>query len=222
VIVRHPDRKLALHLREHRADVWVEQLLAFQGKRCVIADHPFAQAEALRSPARTSLRVEIEARLLAAQSSAEIAEVTRTDATVIETFHAIHYDCRDRLVHGGYIVHQVLGSFPPVSSNDRPPLELAKWYGFFLGPLVLDIVLEVLRSEPRSDRHKSNLPTGDPARHAILLAVEASIAARVCPITNAEQEFFRLHISEVHRQKARRQRIANNRIILTPLTPMMR
>ena len=56
-----------------------------------------------------SLRLEVEARLLARQPAEAIADRTGLTAAAVEAYAALFYAVADRLVHRGYIVHCVIG-----------------------------------------------------------------------------------------------------------------
>jgi hypothetical protein len=116
-----------------------------QGRR---ADPSFDQlawreAVALRDGA-VSRRNEIEARILAGQSDAEIAAVYGMSAAAIEWHEAAFFNVRDRLLSATWVVDRVIGvAFP--AGDDGPVL---KKFGYFGGPKNLEVVLAVMRSRP--------------------------------------------------------------------------
>lgn len=95
------------------------------------------------------LRLELEARLLARQSSEEIAERLSVSATAVDAYHDAFFDVRDRLESKTYVVKKVIG----VNSGfgfGSPTLEgLTKQVAYFAGPTVLDVVLPYLKENGR-------------------------------------------------------------------------
>jgi len=205
VIARHPDPRVTTRLRA-RADAWVKGLLASFADPVETKDQPAARAAALLRPANRGLRIEVEARLLAGQSSDDIGRKTGIDAVTLEWFEALHYHCRDRLGYPGYVRHTLLGE-PPTAIGGRLPLELARWYAFFGGPLVLETVLPVLRSPFERPN--------DPTAAATWAAALASATARVMPVEADAPALLRLARAERQRED-REPRVG---LVLGPLRP---
>lgn len=179
-IAQHPDHRMVGKLSGW-ADGWVQDLLQL-GRHALALQHPLEQARSLLSSTRMQLRVEVEARLLAGQTSADIASTTGLDAAAIDWYEAAFYCCRDRLHAGGYIVHRLLGALPPEGTGNSPPFGLLPWFGFFAGPIVVDLLLEVFRYW-RADRRPALARTStDLSRRALRLRARASLMARGVPV----------------------------------------
>lgn len=178
LIATEPDQRLAARLCTW-ADERTNALVKLQGS--LRTEHPLAKARELRNGKQPFLLAEVESRLLAGQSSTDIAAVTGLDAETVEYFHDAFYCVRDRLANGGYIRHSVLGT-PPEGDPDNPPLELLRFYGYFSGPFVLEQVLTVYKEI----RDGTSLPPPTSAREwfdlAVRLSVRASIASYLLPI----------------------------------------
>ena len=205
-IARHPDPRVTTWLRVRRADAWVEGLLACFADPAGLAHHPAARTAVLLRQANRGRRIEVEARLLAGQSSEDIGRKTGLDAAVVAWFEAVRFNCRDRLGHPGYVRHTLLGE-PPTAIGSGLPLELARWYAYFGGPLVLEAVLPVLRSP--SDR------PGDPTAAAIWTAALASVTARALPLAGDAPALLRLAQAE----QGREARTRSGGLVLGPLRP---
>jgi len=127
-------------------------------------------------------RLEVQARLLAGQESTAIAELTGVPADTIDWYHAICYHCRDRLEARGWVVHSLLGSSPPVGIGNSHPTEILPWYGFFLGPAVIDLLLDVFRYWEADRQPSRGMTASQLSRRALRLTARASIEARMLPI----------------------------------------
>lgn len=125
-------------------DRWVrraKQVLAARPGRAVKA--PDLRAiEAARELAERGTywqKVEVEARLLAAESAAAIAAKTGLTAAAVEAYAELFYAVADRLKHPGYIIHQVIRLHSPGAETDIGTH--VRVYGLYGGPLVLDVTL---------------------------------------------------------------------------------
>lgn len=174
-IIRHPDRRLVEKLNTW-ADARVKELVAID-RRPVDRRHPVAEARALLEPHRRAVRVEVEARLLAGQPAPEIAEATGVGADAVRWHHDAQYHCGDRLHARGYVVHTFLGSVPPTGDPDDPPIEWARWFGYFGGVTQLEPVLDALRYWQEDRRPQRGGTAAELARRARRLSARAAVLA---------------------------------------------
>jgi len=180
-ISRHPDPRVVKRLRGW-ADDWVVKWLEHD-KRHLAPEHPLTQARDLVKPARMRQRIEVEARLLAGQSSAAIADKTGIPADTVDWYHFGFFDCRDRLHVRGYVVHHLLGSSPPVGIGNSPPIEMLPWYGFFLGPAAIALLLDVFRFWEADRQPTRGMTAAQLSQRALRLTARASIEARMLPVS---------------------------------------
>jgi hypothetical protein len=116
------------------------------------------------------IRCEVEARLLARQSSVEIAAALRLDPPAIDAYEALFFCVRGHLAATDWVVTQVIG--PGLTCGFGQDLGgLWKAIGYFGGPLALDAVLAAT-----SERH-------DHARYTpeLLGKVQGLVSALMSP-----------------------------------------
>jgi hypothetical protein len=89
---------------------------------------------------KANMRWEIEARLLARQTTAEIASKTGTRESIIAIYSQIFFDVQSRLESPGWITHVVIGDAFN-RSVDKQPDGLWKLFGYWGGPFVLDSLI---------------------------------------------------------------------------------
>lgn len=93
-------------------------------------------------------RWELEARLLARQTSREIAEAIPLDASVIDAYEATFFNVRDRLDATDWVAGKVIGPGPRRGfANDLPGLWKAVAYAG--GPLPLEVVMACTSASPK-------------------------------------------------------------------------
>lgn len=94
---------------------------------------------------RPEITLEIEARILARQTTQEIANLMGLDATLVETYEHLFFDVRAKLPHSDYVFTKIIG----LKSSLTPPEEhlrsLIKVMAYKGGPLVLDAALAAVR-----------------------------------------------------------------------------
>jgi len=186
-IARHPDSRVVERLLGW-ADEWVEKLLRVQ-ESVLEPHHPLAQARVLL--VQGERRIEVEARLLAGQSSTEIAGATGLGIDVIEWYEVACFACRDRLAARGYVVHTLLGSVYAPGNPRQPPFELLGWYGYFLGPLVLDAVLDTLRHWEADERSIRGMPYRERVSRRRRMQIRTAILARMLPTSGLSAAQYR-------------------------------
>lgn len=101
-----------------------------------------AQAIHVSEPAR---RIEIQMRLLAGQSPAEIAERLGCATASIDMYEALFYNVRDRLEATFYILGCAIGWQAITPSHKAMEAEAAiKMIAYFGGPVILDAILPLV------------------------------------------------------------------------------
>lgn len=98
-------------------------------------------AHIIHQDAAPQLRTVVESRVLAGQSDAEIAVLTNNPPEVISAYHDIFFDVRTRLMAKDWIGTQVIGQVFQVGDQRSNPDLLAKYFGYFGGPMVLEAIL---------------------------------------------------------------------------------
>jgi hypothetical protein len=108
---------------------------------------------------------EIEARLLADQSHAAIADRFGIEAGTITAYEAIFFNVSDRLKHKSYIVHNAIGGRVHHGAQERDVVVLWKLFGYFYGPAMLDALCEMVVNPTRPEPGAGLLPTMVDATH---------------------------------------------------------
>lgn len=107
---------------------------------------------------KTPRRWQVEARLLAGQTSEEIAHRCDLPAAVVENFEIVFFNVRDRLEARDWVVCSLIGS--PVWQGFGPDdiRRLWRFAGYFWGPVFLDVVIAVTGPKPEvlpeADSHR--------------------------------------------------------------------
>jgi hypothetical protein len=85
----------------------------------------------------------VQARLLARQPSADIAALTGVQATLVDTYEALFFCCRDRIDACDWVVcHAIHGQSGGYFKTQKPTL--VKFFAYHGGPSVLEAVLPFL------------------------------------------------------------------------------
>lgn len=128
-------------------------------------------------------RWNIEARLLAGQDPAEIAQRQKCKPEVIFWFEKLFFNVSDKLNHRDYLVNRVLGPAVHRGITERDFDLLLKLFALVGGPLVVDILMEnnsrigsQLQSHKHADAFFSEL-TGSVQRR------KAAVAAYCMPVS---------------------------------------
>lgn len=98
------------------------------------------------------IRSVIEARILARQTDAEIAQTTGCVPETIEAYEALFFNVRERLDYRDFIVNSVIGLDAARGSQRIEPSWLWKLLGYLGGPHVLDAVISGVPNLMRVDR----------------------------------------------------------------------
>lgn len=124
------------------------------------------------------LTATIEARILAGQSNEEIANLIGTMPAAIDLYEKVFFNVRDRLDRKDWVVRQVFGpSLAHRFGSDYAELSgfTLKFFGYFGGPRVLDLVLyswteEMMPSTLADAQHAGVRQANGLIRRAALLA----------------------------------------------------
>jgi hypothetical protein len=108
---------------------------------------------------------EIEARLLAAQSHAAIADRFGIEAATITAYEALFFNVSEKLQHPSYIVHNAIGGRVHHGAQERDVVVLWKFYGYFYGPAMLDALCEMVVNPTRPDRGATLMAAMTDATH---------------------------------------------------------
>lgn len=107
----------------------------------------------------TSHRWELEARLLARESYASISDKMSLSIETIDLYEKIFFNVSDRLDSVSWIVNSVVGRSIHVGLTERDFDLLWKMYGYFGGPIMLDMMIRRIgikrqhaESEEEADR----------------------------------------------------------------------
>ncbi len=189
VMARHPDRRVVEKLTTW-ADDAVRELVRLDREPLAFGN-PLTEARALFRPEQRLLRIEVEARLLAGQSTAAIDDVSGLQSGTAARYRSLYYDCSDRLHAAGVIRHMFLCGVPQADCGSGPSLEWCKWYGYYGGVAVLETLLDTFRHW-EVDRRPSRGGTADElARRARRLYARASVLARSITVENLGRAEYR-------------------------------
>lgn len=150
----------------------------------------------------------LEARLLAGQSSVEIAYAFGTFPTSIDWYEKMFFDVRDRLDRRDYIIKVILGTAADREANssgsttDHQRDMTFKLFAYFGGPMVLDWIITGLIDRPAPGSLDQVEPWLDSAFES-LLRRNSLIAQRTLDINR----FTAMHLTEINARltEARRQ-----------------
>ncbi len=138
-------------------------------------------------------RFEIEARILACQPLAEIADRVCAPLNAIIYYEKLFFNVTDRIEKPGYILHQVIGPSVHKGLSDRHYDVLWKLYGYFYGPVVLDSLITTCQSPSKlQDPKQLDEFFANDARSSIRR--KSAVAARTMPINSYTQ----IPIIELH------------------------
>jgi len=134
----------------------------------------FAAHEIITGP--FDLRLELEARLLARQSSEEIAERLSISAAAVDAYHDAFFDVRGRLKSRTYVVKKAVGMDSGLGSRPVTLEGLTKQVAYFAGPAVLDTILPYVRVNGRELAQRTatdDNPVHDPLAERLDLLLRA-------------------------------------------------
>jgi len=88
------------------------------------------------------LRYELEASLLARVSNKDIADRYGIDEQTVEYYEKLFFNVVDKLDQRSYIAGTVLAQAFMSGLSNRTPEMMAKYFGYFAGPVVLYLILD--------------------------------------------------------------------------------
>lgn len=91
-----------------------------------------------------SYKWELEARLLTDQPYSEIAKRLSISENCIDLYEKAFFNVKDRLRNQGWIIHCVIGRSIHAGLNERDYDLLWKMFGYFCGPLAVDLFVNKL------------------------------------------------------------------------------
>jgi hypothetical protein len=107
----------------------------------------YSAYEFKQQPAGALSRVSLEACVLAGMTDAEMAERFKRDVETVRVYRELFFDVADRLEVRDYIAGFVLAPVLQSGIESLNPELLAKYFGYFGGPAVLDRVLYGLNQQ---------------------------------------------------------------------------
>ena len=122
-------------------------------------------------------RIELEARVLARQSSVEIAERLNLSAGAIDAYLLTFFDVQSRLNSPIYIIKKAIGVNSAWGSRLVTPDTLLRMIAYYAGPTIFDAVLPYLRNYGRQLAQRTSSDEGpivDPLAERIDLLLRAS------------------------------------------------
>lgn len=102
---------------------------------------PLHLAHLIHQDSAQQMRTVVEARILAGQDNEDISVSSHNPPEVISLYHDVFFDVRDRLTAKDWISTQVIGQVFQVGDQRTNQDLLAKYFGYFGGPLILEAVL---------------------------------------------------------------------------------
>jgi hypothetical protein len=98
------------------------------------------------------VRSEVEARLVAADTPANIARRVATDTDVIEAYERLFFNVNERLGNRGYLMHCVLGPAVHLGFQANEYDLIWKLFAVLGGPLAVDLMIDQSIGHARPDR----------------------------------------------------------------------
>ncbi len=122
-------------------------------------------------------RWEVEARILAGQSDAEIAVSTGLSPALVATYEQTFFRVRDRRAAGDYILFGVIGYDPFGGFLEGDLRTLWAYFGYAAGPKVLELVMAVSRGRSLPDWALREAPSSAAAE---LLEIGIKVMLMAC------------------------------------------
>jgi hypothetical protein len=98
------------------------------------------------------VRSEVEARLLADDSTENIARRVNTDVEIINVYERVFFNVREKLVNRGYLMHCVLGPAVHVGFQSNEYDLVWKLFALLGGPMAVDLMIDQSVGHARPDR----------------------------------------------------------------------
>lgn len=188
--------------RTNSEDEWIRQAIRFQAAMERNTD-PIDQMEVAEAypdiyyasslyrrqgaqEAKNPLRYAIEARILADQTDAEIAQAAGVDPSLIFWYEKLFFNVREKLLSHDYILTVAIGPAIYTGMNEREYDLLWKVFGYIYGPKVLEAFIKGTTKQfrPKDDEETEAAIVAD-IKHS--LRRKAMVAARTFAINNFSQ-----------------------------------
>jgi hypothetical protein len=152
-------------------------------RKQVAGDFPaVAEAHHLFTVAEPMRRAEVEARLLAQESDEEVADKCCLSPAGVACYHEVFFNVRPYLETRGYIVNVVLGSKVHYGMTPDDRELLLKMYGYYMGPLMVDELLDYWSDPPVVPESFAALDDTELAILQRKLQLHALILAQTLPV----------------------------------------
>jgi hypothetical protein len=126
---------------------------------------------------------EVEARLLTDEPYAQIGGKRSLDPQVVEAFHNVFFDVRDRLHAEGYILHVVIGPKAHTGLTESDIDVILKMFAYAGGPLVVDALVGYYRGPPVAPERPEELGCAELQELRTKLLLKALILSHTLPAT---------------------------------------
>jgi hypothetical protein len=179
----------------HIDDEWVDV-----AQRLLRPTGPSFASDAVRAAndiwaADKAARWHLEAQLLTARSFGEVAAVCAIASPVVEAYHQLFFDVRNRLHASDWVLHLAVRSNPLNDFAGPQPAGVWKYMGFMGGPLVLDIVVAVTSDRPLPSWLRETFVT-NPAFEEQRLRLKTKLSVAALTAKSASQLGSVLDLSE--------------------------
>ena len=166
-------------------------------------------------------RIELESRILARQSSTEIAERLDVSAGAIDAYESAFFDVRSRLHSTSYVLKKVIEVNSGWGSCPLTPDTLLRKIAYFAGPAILDAVLPYLQNSGRQLSQRTSGDEGtiiDPLAERIDLLLRASNLPSDEKTTNQLMRVAGQLLSDFSRTRPKQQWVGAFAQIVEPFT----
>ena len=127
-------KKFAIEI-DNAADEWAQFLIAERSPAIYNAWALY------KSSQLKNARWELEARILARESRAEITRKMGLNSAIVDHYLSIFFDVESRLSHPTYVTHAVIGDAAKRGISEREPDVLWKMFGYWRGADLLDLLI---------------------------------------------------------------------------------
>jgi hypothetical protein len=150
---------------------------------------------------------EVQARLLAGQSDDEIATLCGLSPGAVNRFESLFYAVRERIEAHDWVLTRAIR--PGMRYLSTPPDLATTWrqFGYYAGPLVLDVVIAVSMDRPLPVWTKDMKGADQPGfEEQLRLKCRLAIGAHMLPTDVDPMALFRLQTALMRERQLKRQR----------------
>ena len=149
-------------------------------------------------------KVVVQARLLARQTSPEIALHTEVPVRVVDAFEALFFQCRDRFSARDWIRLHCIGPLASALTGVPDAAAVLKMFAYYCGAVVLDAVLPYLAGGKDLFDAPLDLTTPEGRQEqAVRLAVAVHLLPRVAAADARLHQIMLLLLEREHKQPVR-------------------